>query len=85
MASSTQIKALMQSHIDKDDDRFLSIALQVAAHEARSGHGRIAQELRDIVENAKRKNFNNIQNCNIPKGIENCANELITSRIKHFL
>jgi SpoVK/Ycf46/Vps4 family AAA+-type ATPase len=60
MASSAQIKALLTSHIDQDDDRFLSIALQVAAHEARSGHGRIAQELRDIVENAKRKNFNKL-------------------------
>ncbi len=60
MASSAQIKALLTSHIDQDDDRFLSIALQVAAHEARSGHSRIAQELRDIVENAKRKNFNNL-------------------------
>lgn len=53
MASSAQLKALLQSHIEKDDDRFLSIALQVAAHEARSGHGRLAQEVRDIVEQAK--------------------------------
>ena len=60
MASSSQIKALLTSHIDQDNDRFLSIALQVAAHEARSGHSRIAQELRDIVENAKRKSFNNV-------------------------
>jgi len=60
MASSAQIKALLKSHIDNDDDRFLSIALQVAAHEARSGHGRIAQELRDIVEHAKRKSSRNL-------------------------
>lgn len=60
MASSAQIKALLTSHIEQDDDRFLSIALQVAAHEARSGHGRIAKELRDIVERAKKKNFNNL-------------------------
>lgn len=56
MASSAQLKALLQSHIEKDDDRFLSIALQVAAHEARSGHGRLAQEVRDIVEQAKISN-----------------------------
>ncbi|WP_418135132.1 hypothetical protein [Psychromonas sp. GE-S-Ul-11] len=53
MASSSHIKALLTSHIDQDNDRFLSIALQVAAHEARSGHSKIAQELRDIVEDAK--------------------------------
>ncbi|MBE0471915.1 MAG: ATP-binding protein [Methyloprofundus sp.] len=54
MASSTQIKALMQSHIDKDDDRFLSVALQVAAHEARNGHGKLAQELKQLVDKAKK-------------------------------
>jgi SpoVK/Ycf46/Vps4 family AAA+-type ATPase len=55
MASSEHIKALLKSHLDRDDDRFLSIALQVAAHEARSGHGKLAQELRDIVERARKR------------------------------
>jgi len=60
MASSTQIKALMQSHIDKDDDRFLSVALQVAAHEARNGHGKLAQELKGLVEQAKKNSAKNL-------------------------
>lgn len=34
MASSEQLKALFHSHLEKDEDRFMSIALQVAAHEA---------------------------------------------------
>ena len=55
MASSEQLKALLQSHLDKEDDRFMSIALQVAAHEARNGHGKLAQELRDLVLTAKKK------------------------------
>jgi SpoVK/Ycf46/Vps4 family AAA+-type ATPase len=59
MASSTQIKALMQSHIDQDDDRFLSVALQVAANEARSGHGKLAEELKLLIEKAKKKNRSN--------------------------
>jgi SpoVK/Ycf46/Vps4 family AAA+-type ATPase len=54
MASSEQIKALLLSHLERDEERFLSIALQVAAHEARSGHGKLAQELRDIVQKARR-------------------------------
>jgi len=54
MASSDQLKALLKSHMEGDDDRFLSIALQVAAHEARIGHGKLALELRDIVEKAKK-------------------------------
>ena len=55
MASSEHIKALLMSHLERDDDRFLSIALQVAAHEARSGHGKLAQELRDIVEKGRKR------------------------------
>jgi len=56
MANVEQIKALLMSHLEGDDERFLSIALQVAAHEARSGHGKIALELRDIVAKAKKQN-----------------------------
>ena len=55
MASSDQIKALLLSHRDKDEDRFLSIALQVAAHEARNGHSKVAQELKDLVDDVRRK------------------------------
>lgn len=55
MASSEHIKALLKSHLERDDERFLSVALQVAAHEARSGHGRLARELRDIVEKARKQ------------------------------
>lgn len=54
MASSEQLKALLKSHVLGDEERFLSIALQVAAHEAKIGHGKLALELRDIVERAKR-------------------------------
>lgn len=78
MASSAQLKALLQSHIEKDEDRFLSIALQVAAHEARSGHGRLAQELRDIVEEAKKKSFNQLP-VSIAKSLKDSSGLLSTS------
>jgi SpoVK/Ycf46/Vps4 family AAA+-type ATPase len=55
MASSEQLKALLLAHMAGDEERFLSIALQVAAHEARIGHGKLAVELRDIVEKAKKQ------------------------------
>ena len=32
MASAEQLKALLKSHIDRDDRQFYSVALQVAAH-----------------------------------------------------
>ena len=53
MASADQIKALLKSHLDRDDARFLSVAMQVAAHEAKLGHGQLAMELRDMIDAAK--------------------------------
>lgn len=50
MATADQVKALVRSHGEGDDARFYSVALQVAAHAARSGQGRFAQELRDLVD-----------------------------------
>jgi SpoVK/Ycf46/Vps4 family AAA+-type ATPase len=53
MAKSDQLKALVRSHADGDDNRFYTIALQVAAQEARNGHGKLAQELRALIDEAK--------------------------------
>lgn len=53
MASADQLKALLKSHIDSDDSRFFSIALQIAAHEAKLGHGKLAEEMRALIDVAK--------------------------------
>ena len=53
MASAAQLKALLKSHLDDDDERFLSVAMQVAAHEAKLGHGKLAVELRTLIDQAK--------------------------------
>jgi SpoVK/Ycf46/Vps4 family AAA+-type ATPase len=53
MTASRHLIALLKSHIDGDNEHFLSVALQVAAHEARQGHGKLAQELRDLVDEAR--------------------------------
>ncbi len=53
MASSDQLKALIKSHISRDDGHFYSVAMQVAAHEAKLGHGKLAEELRDMIDSAK--------------------------------
>ena len=53
MASAEQLKALVKSYIDGDDRKFYSIAMQVAAHEAKLGHGRLAEDLRDMIDAAK--------------------------------
>ena len=54
MATAQQIKALIKSHLGDDDDRFLVVAMQVAAHAARHGHGRIADDIRALVDDAKK-------------------------------
>jgi SpoVK/Ycf46/Vps4 family AAA+-type ATPase len=72
MASSEQLKALLRSHIDRDDARFLSIALQVAAHEAKMGHGKLALELQEIIEKAKKQAKSSIS-ISIAKGIKDAS------------
>ncbi len=55
MAKADQLKALLKSHIDGDDSHFFAVAMQVAAAEAKRGHGRLAQELRALIDEAKSK------------------------------
>lgn len=53
MATTDQIKALLESHVEGDDDRFLSIVLQLAARAARQGHNKLALELKALVDKAR--------------------------------
>lgn len=55
MASADQLKALLKSHLEGDDQQFFSVAMQVAAHEAKLGHGKLAEELRALIDEAKRR------------------------------
>jgi SpoVK/Ycf46/Vps4 family AAA+-type ATPase len=55
MTISRHIVALLRSHIAGDEQQFLSVATQLAAHEARQGHGKLAQELRELFDSAKGK------------------------------
>lgn len=53
MATADQMKALLSSYADGDNDRFLSMALQIAASEAKKGHAKTALELRSLVDRAR--------------------------------
>lgn len=55
MASAEQIKALLRSHVSGDEEHFFAVAMQVAASEARKGHSRVAQEIRDIIDDARKQ------------------------------
>lgn len=54
MATGEQIKALLKSHASGDDERFRAIALQIAAHAAKKGNTQLAQELRGLVDEARK-------------------------------
>jgi SpoVK/Ycf46/Vps4 family AAA+-type ATPase len=55
MTTAHHIVTLLKSHIEGDEDRFLATAMQLAAHEARQGHGKLAQEVKELVDAAKGK------------------------------
>ena len=54
MATAEQLKALIQSYTKGDDSRFLSVASQIAAHAARAGKGKLAEDLKKLIDDAKR-------------------------------
>ena len=53
MATAEQIKTLIRSHFSEESERFFTAALQVAAHEARQGHGALAHEIKSLVDKAR--------------------------------
>lgn len=55
MATATHIKALLESHAHGDDVQFYAVAMQVAAHAARQGHGTLAQDIRALVDKSKQQ------------------------------
>lgn len=46
MATADQIRSLVKAYIQHDDQKFKTVVLQIAAHEARLGHDSFAQELK---------------------------------------
>jgi SpoVK/Ycf46/Vps4 family AAA+-type ATPase len=48
MATAEQIKMLVKSHFDNDEQKFRTVCLQIAAYEASLGHTNIARQLKDI-------------------------------------
>jgi SpoVK/Ycf46/Vps4 family AAA+-type ATPase len=53
MPSADQVKALISSLTEGDEAHFYSVAMQIAAHEARLGHGKLAEEIRALIDKAK--------------------------------
>ncbi len=52
MAKADYIVSLIKTHYNNEPERFTTIALQIAAHEARLGHTLVANEIKSIVDKA---------------------------------
>lgn len=53
MATAEQVKALIKSHAAGDHERFYSVALQLAAKEARAGNAKYASALKELVDEGR--------------------------------
>ncbi len=50
MATAEHIKNLIKAHIDRDDERFKTVILQIAAYEAKHEHEPLARELKSLAD-----------------------------------
>lgn len=55
MATAEQIKALLKTHAERDEERFYAVALQVAASAARTGHTKLAGDIKTLVERGRNR------------------------------
>lgn len=61
MATAEQIKSLIKAYIDHNDEKFKTVVLQIAAHEAKIGHPKIARDLKTLVERPGAKHTSIVQ------------------------
>lgn len=55
MATAEQLKSLIRSHFNKESERFYTVALQVAAHEAKQGHQSLANDIKELIDKDRNK------------------------------
>ena len=62
MATANQLKTLIKSHFDDNSEKFNTVALQIAAYEAKLGHVILANDIRKIIDAEKfnKPKFRNI-------------------------
>lgn len=53
MATADQLKMLIKSHFEQNDEQFRTIVLQLAAHEANQGHSALARDIRDLIDKSR--------------------------------
>lgn len=61
MATAEQIKSLVKAYADCNDEKFKTVVLQIAAHEAKLGHDNLARDLKKQIERSGSKRANIVQ------------------------
>jgi SpoVK/Ycf46/Vps4 family AAA+-type ATPase len=59
MAKADYILSLIKAHYNNENERFTTIALQLAAHEAKLGHTLVANEIKSIIDKSKENKHKN--------------------------
>lgn len=96
MATADQIRSLVKAHNAHDVEKFKTVVLQIAAYEAKLGHGSFAQELKKEVSNMSKNgcgtilrmnNQNTMLQLSVPstKLTELVASDAIIAKIKRIL
>ena len=60
MATARQITELLKSYTKGDEDAFKTVALQIAANEARKGHNNLAAQIQKIVSGGQSSRMTNL-------------------------
>jgi SpoVK/Ycf46/Vps4 family AAA+-type ATPase len=55
MSTARHLIALLRTHVQGDETEFLSVAMEMAAREARLGHAKVAEQIRDLVDQARER------------------------------
>ncbi len=55
MATGEQIKSLIRAHFARDDEKFKTVLLQIAAYEARLGHTKLARDIKAALDRNSQK------------------------------
>ena len=55
MATAEQVKCQVKAYANHDDEKFTTVALQIAAHEARVGHDAVARDLKKEIDLISKK------------------------------
>lgn len=87
MATADQIKSLIKAHMDRDDEKFKTVVLQIAAYEAKQNHTTLARELKTLLDKSSLRNkvvqLNNQNEMLIMQTPDNRLADLVVSEEVH--